>query len=177
MRAAIAPILLALCLLLQPRLAPAARQAVRTSDPLTDRETEELRDAANLPVPRVELYIKYIGERTDEMHRLIGLQEPNLPSELRRRYRDFTALSDELEDNLDTYDDRRADLRKALKALTDKTAQWAAILNEPQPDAVYDIQRKEAVIALQSLQDDARQMLVSETKYFAERKKARKGGD
>ena len=176
MRSAASPVVLSLILLLHPRAECGAQQAGRALDPLTDQETEELRDAATFPVPRVELYIKDIDERMDAMRRLIGLDEPNLPSELRRRYQAFTALADELEDNLDTYDDQHADLRKALKLLTAKTAAWTAVVNEPRPDAVYDIQRKEAVVAIQALQEDTRQRMLSETKYFAERKKSRKNG-
>ena len=52
------------------------------------------------------------------------LTEDRLDGELQ----DLTALMDELGTNLDVYSDRKADIRKALKALNDAAPRWLGIL-------------------------------------------------
>jgi hypothetical protein len=87
---------------------------------------------------------------------------------------EFTRLSDELQDNMDNFDQQHADLRKVLKEIVDKTGEWGTILNEPKPSPQYDFSRKTAIDANQSAHETAVQMLADETKYFIEEKKKEK---
>jgi len=91
-------------------------------------------------------------------------------AELRARFEEFTRLSDELQDNLDTFDDAHADIRKALKDLVPACAKWPDILKQAADDPVYDFSRKTALDAAESASDEAKKLLESQTKYFAEHK-------
>ena len=84
---------------------------------------------------------------------------------------EFTRLSDDLQDNMDNFDEQHADLRKVLKEIVDKTGEWDKVLNEPKPSTQYDFVRKTALDANQSAHEAAVQMLADETKYFAERRR------
>jgi hypothetical protein len=164
----------ATCLLLTPAALLSQRQ--NNGDVLTDQQTEDLRQAADDPNEKVKLYLGYIEERTTEIHRLSGdLNARNRAAELHNLFAEFTRLSDELEDNLDSYEQQHADMRKALKLIVDKSEKWPETLNQPKPDPEYDFARKTALDAAQSVHTDTQKMLADETQYFAEQKKEKKG--
>ncbi|HTD56435.1 MAG TPA: hypothetical protein VK670_13685, partial [Silvibacterium sp.] len=88
-------------------------------------------------------------------------------AELRARYEEFTRLSDELQDNLDTFDEAHADIRKALKELVPATQKWPDILKAASPDPTYDFSRKTALDAAESTSDQAKKLYDEQLKYFA----------
>jgi len=88
-----------------------------------------------------------------------------------------TRLSDDLEDNMDNFNDQHEDLRKELKEVVEKSAQWTTVLNEPPPSNQYDFVRKTALESNQSVHDAAVQMIADEEKYFAEKKKEEKAAE
>ncbi len=164
----------ATCLLLTS--AVLLSQGQNNRDVLTDQQTEDLRQAADDPDQKVKIYLGYIEERITEIHRLSG--DPNAGNrraEIHNLYMEFTRLSDELEDNLDSYEQQHADMRKALKLIVDKSEKWPETLNQPKPDPEYDFARKTALDAAQSVHDDSQKTLAEETQYFAEQKKEKKG--
>ena len=69
---------------------------------------------------------------------------------------EFTRLSDDLQDNMDNFDEQHADLRKILKEVVDKTTEWTTVLNEPPPHPQYDFMRKSALDANQTAHEAAR---------------------
>jgi hypothetical protein len=147
----------------------------RKKDPLTDQQIEEVREAGDQPLVRIKLFIGYVDERAKEIHTLnadAGAQ--NKTVQMHNLFDEFTRLSDELQDNMDAFNDEHADLRKALKEVIDKSGEWTTALNEPKASAQYDFMRKSAVDANQSVHDAATQMLADEVKYFADKKKADK---
>ena len=152
---------------------PAIAQSKK--DPLTDQQIEDVREAGDQPLQRIKLFVGYVDDRAKGIHTLNadpiaqnkGLRLHNLMEE-------FTRLSDELQDNMDNFDQQHADLRKELKEIVDKTGEWGTILNEPKPSAQYDFSRKTAIDANQSAHETAVQMLADETKYFIEEKKKEK---
>ena len=151
-------------------------QRQKNGDVLTDQQTEDLRQAADDPNEKVKLYLGYIEERIAEIHRLSGdLNARNRAPEIHNLYTEFTRLSDELEDNLDSYEQQHADMRKALKLIVEKSEKWPETLNQPKPDPEYDFARKTALDAAQSVHADTQKMLADETQYFAEQKKEKKG--
>jgi AAA15 family ATPase/GTPase len=144
-------------------------------DPLTEQQIEEVREAGDQPQQRIKLYIGYVEERTKEIQSLdkdAGAQ--NREVRTHNLFDEFTRLSDELEDNLDAFNEQHADLRKELKEIVDKSAEWTTVLNEPKAASQYDFVRKTALDANQSVHDAATQMLADQVKYFAEKKKAEK---
>jgi exonuclease VII large subunit len=138
------------------------------SDPLTQDQVEQVREVADQPVERIKLYIKFVEQRTSEIHQYVAHphgQHPNM--ELHNLFEEFTRLADELQDNLDAYADQHADLRKPLKEVIEHSAKWPAILNEPQPSAEYDFARKTALDAALSTNDQAKKLLKEQEEYFA----------
>ncbi len=72
---------------------------------------------------------------------------------------DFTALMDELGDNLDLYSERKADIRKSLKGLNDGVARWQAILHDLPSEPGFEVSLKEAFDSVGDLAIKAKRSL------------------
>jgi len=156
-------------------LAVASAFAQSRKDPLTDQQIEDVREAGDQPLQRIKLFVGYVDDRAKGIHTVNAdpiAQNKNV--RLHNLMEEFTRLSDELQDNMDNFDQQHADLRKVLKEVVDKTGEWGTILNEPKPSPQYDFSRKTAIDANQSAHETAVQMLADETKYFIEQKKKEK---
>jgi hypothetical protein len=154
-------------------IAPAIAQSKK--DPLTDQQIEDVREAGDQPLQRIKLFVGYVDDRAKGIHTLnLDPIAQNKNVRLHNLMEEFTRLSDELQDNMDNFDQQHADLRKVLKEIVDKTGEWGTILNEPKPSPQYDFSRKTAIDANQSAHETAVQMLADETKYFIEEKKKEK---
>ncbi len=79
---------------------------------------------------------------------------------------DLTALMDELGANLDQYSERKADLRPALKKLTEAAPRWLGILRALAGEPAFDEARKEAIEAGEDLADEAKRLLTEQSAYF-----------
>src|SRR6266478_10223873 len=114
----IVPAVLLLLLLLLSIAASAKRR-----DPLTDAEIDQLREVAMEPLKRLQLFIKFadlrlttIGQMRDDPKQAEGRGK-----KIHNLLEDFTAILDEINDNLDQYQgrpldkDTRKDFKKALK--------------------------------------------------------------
>jgi hypothetical protein len=166
-----------LALLLSPLCSPSLH-AQKDKDPLNDNEIDQVRELRDQPVQRVKLYLKFIEDRIATIKELgPNPRAEDRKAELRAKLDEFTRLSDELQDNLDTFDDAHADIRKALKDLVPASEKWPGILSQAAPDPSYDFSRKTALDAAQSTSDQAKKLLDSQQKYFAEHKdEANKNG-
>lgn len=163
------------CLLLSATLLVAApvvllAQHQRTAS-LTDSEVEAVREAAVFPVERLKLYTKFLNERSDKIKALTnrpksGQRVLKLDDDLQ----DFTALMDEMNDNLDDYGDRHSDVRPALKPLTEDSTHWLNILRALPGEAGFDLSRKEAIEAGEDLDDHIKRLLSEQNNYFATHK-------
>ncbi len=154
-------------------ITPAFAQSKK--DPLTDQQIEDVREAGDQPLQRIKLFVGYVDDRAKGIHTLNAdpiAQNKNV--RLHNLMEEFTRLSDELQDNMDNFDQQHADLRKVLKEIVGKTTEWGTILNEPKPSPQYDFSRKTAIDANQSAHETAVQMVTDETKYFIEEKKKEK---
>ena len=164
-------VLASACLLLLT--APAFAQSRK--DPLTDKQIEEVREAGVEPLERIKLFIGYVGDRATAIQALDkDTHAQNRELRIHNLMDEFTRLSDDLQDNMDSFNQDHADLRKALKDLVEKSTLWTTILNAPAPSAQYDFLRKTALDANQSAHDAASQMLAEQETYFAAKKKADK---
>jgi hypothetical protein len=144
-------------------------------DPLTEKEIEDVREAGDQPVERIKLFVGYIDERAKGIHSINA--DPiaqNKSARLHNLYDEFTRLSDDLQDNMDAFNEQHADMRKALKDVAEKTDSWTTILNEPKPNSAYDFVRKTALDSNQTAHQSATQMIDDQNKYFAEQKKEQK---
>lgn len=138
---------------------------------LTDSEVEAVREAAVFPVERVKLYTKFLNERADKIKSLTnrpksGQRVLKLDDDLQ----DFTALLDEMNDNLDQYGDRHSDIRKALKPLSEDSARWQTILRALPGEPGFDLSRKEAIEAGEDLNDHIKRLLGEQEAYFSTHK-------
>ena len=159
-------------LLLLAAAFPFAAPGQAKDDPLNDAEVDQVREAADQPIERVKLYMKFIEQRTAtiaEMARDPKIQ--NNPAKLHNLFEEYTRLVDELQDNLDSYDETHSDVRKALKDLVPASEKWLATLNKPPADQAYDFSRKTALEAGQSLAAQAKKLQTDQIKWFAEHKK------
>jgi hypothetical protein len=143
----------------------------RPKDPLTPDQEEQVRAVADQPDERVKLYIKFIEERTEAIHHAVVrpvTQHPGVV--IHDRLEVFTRLVDELQDNLDAYDESHSDVRKSLKLLLDHSAKWNAVLEEPPGSPEYDFARKSATDAVASTNEAATALLKSQEEYFSKHK-------
>src|SRR5437764_919321 len=108
---------------------------------LTSAETDELRDAAMEPNDRLRLYLKFLRDRLDTLEKI--RTDPKItdkPAQIHDHLQDFLELYDELNDNIDTFVDRKDDIRKPLKAVIEADPEFLqkfnAYLNELQADKV-----------------------------------------
>jgi neutral trehalase len=145
----------------------------RQKDPLTDQQIEQLRENGDQPLEKIKLYLGFIEERTAEIQRLntaTNAQNQNRDVQLHNLYQEFTRISDELDDNMDSFAEQHADMRKVLKTVVEDSEKWPSVLNPPKPDGQDDFVRKAALSASQSVHDDAKQLLEEQEKYFAQHK-------
>ena len=136
-------------------------------EPLTGAQVELIREAGIDPIERVKLYTKFLDEHAEVIK---GLTKRALSNARSRRLddelQDFTALMDELGSNLDVYSVRKADIRKALKPLTEATQRWLGILRSLAGEQGFDLERKEAIESCDDLAEQAKRLLQEQTDYF-----------
>ncbi len=145
--------------------------AQRSKDPLTPDQEEQVRAVADQPNERVKLYIKFIEQRTDAIHHAVvrpAIQHPGI--EIHDRMEEMTRLVDELQDNLDAYDESHDDVRKSLKFLLERVPKWQSVLQEPPGSPDYDFARKTAQDAVDGLTQSATELLKSQEEYFGKHK-------
>lgn len=164
---------LALAVLLLTVAAVAKRR-----DPLTEAETDQLRDVAMEPGHRLKLYIKFADARLDAIEQLRA--DPKAAAgrgkKIHDLLEDFTAILDEINDNLDTYEGRplnkddRKEFHKGLKEVIEsgekfdtklKTLKAATETNpQTQKEAVdFQFVLQDAIDAVKSSTDMAREYL------------------
>ncbi len=144
-------------------------------DPLTEAQVDKLRETGDDPPERIKLYMEFIGQRTDAIAEMVGdTRIQNKPPKIRQLLKEYTRLVDELQDNLDNYDEAHADIRKVLKDLVPASKKWLDTVNKLPPDPVYDFPRKTAADASQGLVEQVTKLQTDLDKYFAEQKKQKK---
>jgi len=153
-----------LACLLVSALLPAQKEK---REPLTSAEIEQIRESGTDPSYRVKLYIQFLNEHAEAIkglgkHGYSAARNQHLDNELQ----DLTALMDDLGSNLDTYSDRHADLRAALKTLNEATPRWMGILHSLAGEPDFDLARKEAIESLEDLAGQSTRLLTEQTAYF-----------
>src|SRR5437870_13705925 len=96
----------------------------RRRDPLTRLEVDQLRDTAWEPEQRLKLYIKFARARLAAVEQ--ARSDPKVTDRAQATHdklQDFLDVYDELNDNIDTYEGRKSDLRKALKRSEEHTSE------------------------------------------------------
>ena len=136
-------------------------------EPLTEDQVEKIAEAGIDPNARVALYTKYLDEHADAIKALTNRKVSDArASRMNDALEDLTALMDELGDNLDVYSDRKADMRKALKALNDAAPRWQGILRALAGEPTFNLARKEAIESSEDLISQSSRLLQEQTDYF-----------
>ncbi len=136
-------------------------------EPLTESQQDQIAEAGIYPVARVGLYVKFIDEYSETIKTLIPRAHSRARDErMNAELQKFTALMDELGDNLDVYSDRKTDIRKALKPLTEGVARWQATLHSLPSEPGFELSLKDALDSVGELSDQARQLATDQEAYF-----------
>jgi hypothetical protein len=86
----------------------------------------------------------------------------------------LAAIADELNDNLDDYNSKHRDVRKALPKLMQATDRWSTSLRAAGEDDRYNVVRKIALDTLKDTRSIAEEMETSLQAYFKEHPDAEK---
>jgi len=136
-------------------------------EPLTEVQVEKIAEAGIDPNARVALYTQYLNEHAEAIKALSKRATSDArASRLNDALEDFTALMDELGDNLDLFSDRKADIRKSLQALNEATPRWQGILRALAGEPGFSLARKEAIESGEDLSDQAKRLLQEQSDYF-----------
>jgi hypothetical protein len=136
-------------------------------EPLTAAQMDKIAEAGIDPNARVGLYTQYLNEHADAIKALSNRAKTDArASKLNDSLEDFAALMDEVGDNLDTFSDRKADIRKSLKPLTDAVPRWQGILRALIGESGFDLARKEAIESSEDLASQSERLLKEQTEYF-----------
>lgn len=159
----IAPKILVLLLLLS------VAASARKRDPLTEAETDQLREVAMEPYLRIKLLIKFTEARLvaiDEL-RADPKQANGRGKQIHDLLEDFTSLIDEINDNLDQYEARTMDkntvkqYHKGLTELIEADARFDLKLKALQSAAMTDSQAKKEMLDFRFALQDAQEELKS----------------
>jgi hypothetical protein len=151
------------CLLLAAQAHPQKEKR----DPLTAPEIEEIRQAGIDPSGRVLIYTRILNERAEKIKALTSRAKSDARARrLDGELQDLTALMDELGANLDTYSDRKADIRRALKPLTEASQHWLSLLRALAGEPGFDLSRKEAIESADDLAEQVTRLANEQTEYF-----------
>jgi hypothetical protein len=110
-------------------LVAALAVAQRHRDPLTQLEIDQIRDVSWEPEQRLALYVKFARARLVALEQMRSdPKTKDRPRQTHDKLDDFLLIYDELNDNIDTYVDRKNDIRKPLKAIIDADTEFQAKL-------------------------------------------------
>jgi hypothetical protein len=151
-------------------------------DPLSPAEAEQVRQSTEIPENRVKLYMQFLDERSAKVSALnkAALAE-HRGLKLHDAIESFAALSDEMQNNLDEYQDYESnglrpvpDLRKLLPVLQKSVDVWQGVLSALPANGEYDFALETANDSLHTLKDQTAELIASQQKYFAVVKKQEK---
>lgn len=167
------------CILLtMSAILPLAAQS--RHDPLTSDEINQLRDAAQDPDQRLKLYVEFARERLTGLEKVRA--DPKVTDREQQTHdklQDFLDVYDELNDNIDTFAQRGADLRKILKFVIEADGEIEVRLRALRNNAEYskeDTHKYEFLLTTgletvtESLQDH-RQLLAEQEQAAKHRKR------
>ncbi|CAN5657567.1 hypothetical protein BH10ACI4_BH10ACI4_13050 [soil metagenome] len=154
-------------LLFASLLAPTRLHAQRQEPALAEAEIEQLRDAAYVPNDRVLVFVKLLDSRAKAIQDLFAKpRRPGREQDTHDLFEQFTAVADELDDNLDDYGPRHRDIRKALPKLLAAIERWGTALKSPPEDEAYNVSRKLALESLRDIRETATKLVEEQKAWF-----------
>jgi hypothetical protein len=157
----------AICILLV--FVPGVRVHAQDDDDssMSQKEIESLRDAAYIPNDRVMTFMKILDDREHEISDLLAKpRRPGFNQDMHDVIEQFSAIADEFNDNLDEYQNKHRDIRKALPKLVSAIERWSTTLRAPADDEAYNVVRKMALDSLKDMRDTATTMETEQAEYF-----------
>lgn len=157
-------------------------EAQKHRDPLTGPEIDKIRDASWEPQQRLALYVQFARDRLTKLEQMRSdPKTTDRPQQTHDLLDDFSLLYDELNDNIDTYVDRRDDIRKPLRQIiaadTEFQAKLLALKDaagvKPAEYRQYEFVLTTAMDTIKSSVDDHRKLLADQEDE-AKRKKLNK---
>lgn len=134
---------------------------------LSQKEIEDLRDAAYIPNDRIMTFVKILNSREQEIESLLSKpHRPGFSQDMHDFLDQFASIADEFNDNLDDYQGKHRDIRKSLPKLVSAIERWNTTLRAPASDQEYDIVRKMALDSLKDMRDTATSMETEQAAYF-----------
>ena len=147
-------------------LAPALHAQGRESA-LSEAEIDKIRDARLVPAECIGLFVKFLDLRVQKIQDLYAkTRRPGREDDTRELIEQFTAIADELADNLDDYGPRHADLRKILPKLLEGTERWSSALKSVPEYSTYSVGRKLALESIRDLRESATQLSTEQDAWF-----------
>jgi chromosome segregation ATPase len=169
----IAPLLLLLSL-------ASTAWAQRRSDPLTPLEGDQLREAAQVPGERIKLFIEFARARLASLEKMrADPTTTDRPRQTHDQLQNFLDVYDELNDNIDTFVGRKADLRKPLKSVLEADTEFQARLralkssidSSREETSQYEFILNNLLDTVDSSAQDHRQLLGEQEEAFKHKKK------
>ena len=135
---------------------------------LSEGEIEQLRESAYFPNDRVLVFIKLLDTRNKAILDLFAHpRKPGREEDTHDLLEQFTAIADELDDNLDDYGPHHRDIRKSLPKLLDATERWSSNLKQPPENPVYNLSRKLALESIRDIREEATRLIEEQKAWFA----------
>ena len=142
--------------------------AQRHRDPLTQPEIDQVRDASWEPQQRLKLYVEFTRTRLVKLEQMRS--DPKTKDRARQTHDlldDFQLLYDELNDNIDTYVDRKDDIRKPLKMIIEADTDFQSKLRAlkdaagvaPEEASAYEFVLTNAIETVDTSAEDHRKLL------------------
>lgn len=142
---------------------------------LTDVEVEQLRESAYIPADRLAIFIKILDARARSLADLLAKpRRPGREDDIHTMLEQFTAIADELNDNLDDYAPRHRDLRRQLPKLVEGTDRWATALRSPPDNDGYNVARRLALESVRDVHQEAVRLVDEQRTFFAAHPEAAK---
>ncbi len=158
---------LAASLLLLVLVSAAELRAQTRTGGLSDGEIEQVRESRLVPAESILLFVKFLDARTDRINALFNKgRRPGREQDTHDLMEQFTAIADELDDNLADYGPRHADLRRALPKLLQAADRWATAIKSPPDNDAYTVSRKIALESIRDLRDVAAQLGTEQEAWF-----------
>ncbi len=153
-------------------------------DPLNNAEIDQLREAAQEPNDRIPLIVKFARARLQSLEQVRAdpkLSAADRADQIHDLLQDFTSIYDELGDNLDMYQDQKADFRKAMHVVIEGDAEFQnrlralrdAVTADPKKYGTkeYEFVLENALDAVNGGMSDHRQLLEEQNQLAKNRKK------
>lgn len=160
----------------------------RHRDPLTQAEIDQVRDASWEPKQRLTLYVQFSRARLVKLEQMRSdPKTKNRPQQTHDMLDDFLLLYDELNDNIDTYVDRKDDIRKPLKMVIEADTEFQAKLRAlkdaadipPEETRQYEFVLTNLLEAVDTASEDHKKLLVDQEEAAKNKKlnsNAKNGG-